>query len=98
MKEDNDEIQDIITQLKHLQLQQTELLECLDRARCKEPNGPPNEERAFAIGDRVCIRNPRPFQASHGIITKITAKRVIICTRSGNTVQRAEKNISFDHE
>jgi hypothetical protein len=75
MNKDNDEVQDLIKQLKNLQLQQTELLVCLERARGNEARAGfyDKEEsgtREFAIGDKVRIKNPTGFQADQGVIKK----------------------------
>jgi hypothetical protein len=72
----NDEVQDLIEQLKNLQLQQTELLVRLERARRDEARaGVYDEEESgtqeFAIGDKVRIKNSTRFQADQGVITTI---------------------------
>jgi hypothetical protein len=69
--EDIDEVQDLIEQLKRLQLQQTEVIARLEIARRKEAKasideGTPlqsvsvDENRELAIGDKVRIKNPSP--------------------------------------
>jgi hypothetical protein len=48
---------------------------------------------AFAIGDRVKIKNPNLFQTDKGAITKIGKKRITVTTASGQKIIRAAKNI-----
>jgi transcription antitermination factor NusG len=95
---ENDEIQDLITQLKQLQLQQTALLARLDEARCRETGADVKETRGLVIGDKVRIKNPRPFQADRGTVIKIRPNRTTVRTRSGNKILRASKNLTIDHE
>lgn len=116
---DSEDIQELITQLKILQLQQTNILERLDSARSRQgtdnagqrtraaaettsrqetrqERGSTNREattREFVCGDYVLIRNPNPFQADRGTITKITATRITVQTATGSKIQRAPKNI-----
>jgi transcription antitermination factor NusG len=101
----NDEVQDIIEQLKRLQLKQTELitrLERLNEAKASVRKENPDKAafaaaaRKFAIGDRVRIRNPGPFQSNTGTIVKIGRSRNTVQTRSGERVIRAPKNLSFE--
>ncbi len=103
----NDDVGDLIAQLTRLQVQQTDLLARLERATdssirfeqgTREPTAVANdvsvteETAAFAIGDRVKIKNPNPFQANKGAITKI-GKRITVTTASGQKIVRAAKNI-----
>jgi hypothetical protein len=97
----NDEVQDLIRQLKNLQLQQTELLVRLERARGDEARaGVYDEEesgtRKFAIGDKVRIKNPTRFQADQGVITKIGPNRVSVHTKTGSKILRAPKNLILE--
>jgi transcription antitermination factor NusG len=109
MTNDNDDIQDLITQLKDLQLQQAELIVRLERARGRESratagtaaragDSEPRETRELAIGDRVRIKNPGPFQANRGVIIKIGTSRITVRTRSGSKIIRAPKNLTTDDE
>jgi hypothetical protein len=95
------EIEGLIEQLKGLQLQQTAVLDRLERLAESERGAnvpadaaggtePPIE---FALGDRVRIKNPRPFQQAVGIITKIGPSRITVTTRNGTKVQRAASNL-----
>jgi hypothetical protein len=68
MNKDNDEVQDLIEQLKILQLQQTELLGHLERARGNKAradiyDGVDAGVSELAIGNKVRIKNPTRFQA-----------------------------------
>jgi hypothetical protein len=97
----NDEVQDLIRQLKNLQLQQTELLVRLERARGDEARaGVYGEEesgtRKFAIGNKVRIKNPTPFQADQGVITMIGPNRVTVHTKTGSKILRAPKNLILE--
>jgi hypothetical protein len=98
MRNDTDEVQDLIRQLKSLQLQQTDLLSRLERARENEAGTNTSETREFAVGDEVSIKNPAPFQANQGIITKIGRSRISVLTGSGRTIQRAPKNLVLQDE
>ena len=111
-RKDDDNIKDLIAQLKHLQLQQTELLVRLEKARDKETRttvanksdsasvNAPAEIRAFEIGDRVKIINPNRalFQADRGTIIKIGNTRITVESRAGNKITRAPKNLVRDDE
>jgi hypothetical protein len=102
MRNDNDEIQDLIIQLTRIQLQQTELLARLVTAVDNEDQQNREVTRqtrptvAFAIGDRVRIKNPNPLQASKGTVTKIGSKRITVTSRSGIKILRAPKNLVLD--
>ena len=105
----NDNVGDLIAQLTRLQVQQTDLLVRLERATDssirfeqgtrEEPTAVAidvsvtEETAAFAIGDRVKIKNPNPFQADKGAITKIGKRRSTVTTTSGQKIVRAAKNI-----
>ena len=102
----NNEVDEIILQLKSLKLQQTELLALLGE-KTKGRTAPTDsgtgaivdrEQRTFAIGDKVKIKNPNRFQANKGTITKIGATRITVQTRSGGKIQRAPKNLIVDNE
>jgi hypothetical protein len=103
MSSEGDEVQDLILQLKRLQLQQTALLSRLERARGREErtdraNGAAENvgtTREFVIGDRVLIKNPRYLQGDRGKIVKITASRITVEAASGNKIIRAPKNLSL---
>jgi hypothetical protein len=124
----NDEVQDLISQLNRLQLQQTELFARLEKAigdkdaqtrRVGKEDAQTGEvankvevaqtrefvvahEVAqtgdFAVGDRVIVKNPNPFQADRGKITKIGNKRITLTTQSGRKILRAPKNLVLQQE
>ncbi len=124
----NDEVQDLITQLNRLQLQQTELFARLEKAVGDEDaqtRGIRKEDAQtreiahkieveqtrefviahvvaqtveFAIGDRVIVKNPNPFQTDRGKITKIGKKRITLTTQSGSKILRAPKNLVLQQE
>ncbi len=49
----------------------------------------------FAVGDRVRIKNPGPFQPTTGTVSKIGAKRITVRTANGSNIVRAPKNLTF---
>ena len=56
------------------------------------------ETKGFNLGDKVRIRNPNPFQADRGVITKIGNSRITIQTKSGSKLQRAPKNLILNND
>ena len=101
------ELQEIIRQFKRLQVQQTALIERLEELEGSNERGGddsvprqrPATKREFAIGDRVRVKNPRPFQESVGNLTKIGMNRISVQGSDGKTIVRDPKNIIFaDHE
>ena len=105
MNENEQEIRDIIDEFKKLRLQQDELINRLERLDSNPPANPQATratgtprptappEREFAVGDRVRIRNPGPFQSSFGTIEKIGAARITVRDRDGRAIVRIPKNI-----
>jgi hypothetical protein len=108
MSTNDKEIQDIVEQFRQLQLQQTALVACAvarlqqldgNKPRAQRQDGNTREDREFAVGDRVCIKNPRPFQPSRGTIQKIGQARITIKGRDGKTIiHRTPKNLTLDDE
>jgi preprotein translocase subunit YajC len=93
MSNEEDQVEDLIEQLKSLQIKQASILVRLDKARNKEQV---DVLGTFAIGDRVRVLNPRPLQATRGKIVKISRKFITIETASGNTISRIPKNLSIE--
>ena len=102
----DDEIENIVKELKALQLQQNTLIARLETLSEAEVNGPrvtssgpttipPNTVRDFAIGDKVRVLNPRPLQASQGKIVKIGTNRISLKARGGSTIIRHPKNLAL---
>jgi transcription antitermination factor NusG len=102
----DEEIQNIVSQLKRLQLEQTELITRLEqlnegnRSAKKERDtkpAPTITKRLFVIGDHVRILNPRPFQGNSGTIVRIGTEtdRITILAKSGNKIVRSSKNITL---
>ena len=99
----NNEVQELIAELTKLQLRQTEVitrLTLLTESQHREPRAvsphlltPPEATQGFAIGDRVKIKNPRPFQTSAGSVKKIGTRRITVRTASGSDIVRAPKNL-----
>jgi len=108
------EVQELIQQLKELQLQQADIIARLEEAREKEnktevggqvtadqTNTTPAtviETREIAIGDKVNIKNPNPFQQDNGTVIKIGKSRITVQTRTGGKILRAAKNLSLRDE
>jgi hypothetical protein len=94
MTDGQEEIKNIVAQLQRLQIQESELLQRLDRAIETESraSGAPRE---FQIGDLVQIKNPKPFQARQGTIVKIGigTNRITVQARNGSKVVRASFNL-----
>jgi dsDNA-specific endonuclease/ATPase MutS2 len=87
MSNDHDEeIKNIVAQLKGLQTQESELLQRLERL--SETNNrnsaSPTQIREFKIGDLVKILNPKPFQIKKGAIIRIGVDSGLITVQSTN--------------
>ena len=97
----NKEVEELVEQLKDLQLRQTAVLQRLERLTesprgSNAPAAPATNTEPrpdFIIGDRVRITNPRPFQQAVGIVTKISPSRIFIRTKNGAVIQRAPSNV-----
>jgi transcription elongation factor len=107
----DDDIADIVDQLKRLQIRQDLLIARLGElsannnsipAMARASRIPPDTEtvtaRSFAIGDRVRIRNPNRQQANKGVVTNITANSITVQDRLGNKIIRAPHNVYIDDE
>ena len=94
------EIKDIVTQLRRLQINQSELLERLELLSGSEiePSPQISASSDFAIGDLVRIKNPRFLQPTSGRITKISQRRITVLAGNGTSVIRAHKNIVLIQE
>jgi hypothetical protein len=105
MNNDNDEIQELILQLKQLQLEQTRLqqkqtkittrLEGLSRG-ADNANKNKDSTQKCVIGESVRIKNPGPLQANTGTIVKIGTSRITIKTKDGKKIIRAAKNLTAE--
>jgi hypothetical protein len=83
----------IVLALKKLNIQETELLERLERLSLAETSvSSLPAARGFAIGDKVHIRNPKPLQAKKGTILKI-GNRITVLAPNGTKIVRAPKNL-----
>jgi len=98
-----DEVADIIAQLQVLHVRESELLGRLEeattgeRGRNGESAAPNQPAGRFIIGDKVIIKNPRPFQAKRGTIVKVGA-RITVLASNGTKVIRAASNLIRDNE
>jgi hypothetical protein len=99
MSNRNDEIQDIVSQLQRLQIQESELLQRLERLSEADSHtaGSPTQTWDFRIGDLVQINNPKPFQIRKGNIIRIGADtdRITVQSRNGSKVVRASSNLTL---
>jgi hypothetical protein len=109
MSEADDEIRDIVLQLRQLQVTQAGLVDRIEQlggntarptrraarptARAHLPAPCPGNVRLFVIGDYVRVRNPGPFQLRVGNVTRITAKRIEVGDGEGRFVSRAPNNV-----
>jgi transcription antitermination factor NusG len=87
----NNEIEDLIAELKLLQVRQRQVL-----ARLEEAQQENKEKRALKVGDRVIILNPNRNQENRGVIITIGASRVTILTATQRRISRAPKNLLLD--
>ena len=97
MSNDQDDIKDIIAQLQQLQIQQSLLLQRLERLNEGDSKKKSTQQRVatvrdFAIGDQVRIKNPNYLQPNSGKISKINPKRITVVAPNGTTIVRAPKN------
>ena len=85
-------VEDIIEQLRQLQLRQDNLITCLATLA---DSGDDNEQEGvdFNIGDSVTIDNPGRFQANKGTIVKI-GKRITMLTPSGSKIIRSAQHLT----
>lgn len=107
-----DNIQELIKEIEELQLQESELMIRLRRATnnlsranvaratrlnpTRFDSGP--APRGFAVGDKVQIKNPSPFQANPGVISKIGGSCIHVQMQSGSNILLAPKNLAIDNE
>jgi DNA-directed RNA polymerase alpha subunit len=105
MNNGNDEIHDLILQLKQLQVEQKRLqqkqtkittrLERLSEGR-DNANKKADASRKCAIGERVGIINPGPSQATTGTIIKLGMSRITVQARNGDKIIRAAKSLIIE--
>jgi transcription antitermination factor NusG len=100
MSNKQEEIKDIVAQLQRLQIQETELLQRLERLNEIDSHTselPASQTiREFKVGDLVQITNPKPFQIKKGTIIKIGAgtNRITVQSRNGTKIVRAPSNLA----
>jgi hypothetical protein len=89
MSNEQDEIKNVVAQLKCLQMQESELLQRLERLSEAErqPAASPTPTRDFRIGDLVKIKNPNRFQTREGIVMRTGAgtDRDAVQSRNGSS-------------
>ena len=95
MSNREDDIKDIVAQLQRLQIEQTALIQRIERLTEGTP-GTPNAARPFAVGDLVWILNPRRLQANKGTIIRIGLEtdRITVQARGGSKIIRASANLA----
>jgi hypothetical protein len=93
MSNGQDEIKDIVAQLQRIQIQETELLQRLERLSVTESHT--SKTREFRIGDLVQIKNPKPFQIKKGTVIRIgtDTNRITVQSKSGSKIVRAPSNL-----
>jgi hypothetical protein len=105
MNNDNDEIQELILQLKQLQLEQTRLQQKqtkittrLERLSRGADNANKNEDstRKLVISESVRIKNPGPLQANTETIVKIGTSHITVKTKNGEKIIRAANNLAVE--
>jgi hypothetical protein len=102
MSNRQDEIKDIVSQLQHPQIKESELLqrlEGLSEAESHDTAEPlVTPTRDFRIGDLVQINNTRPFQIKTGHVIRIgvnTDRITVQATRNGSKVVRVSSNLTL---
>ena len=106
MSDEQDEIRNIVAQLKRIQIQESVLLQRL--GELSETDGQPPETdnqpsaaprgttRGFKIGDLVWINKPRPFQPKQGTIIRVGVgtDRITVQSKNGSKIIRASSNLT----
>ena len=97
MSNGGDEIKNIVAQLQRLHLQESELLQRLERLSetDSQTGKSPSITRDFRIGDFVQIKNPKPFQIKQGTIIRIgvDTDRITVQSKNGSKIVRASFNV-----
>ena len=105
MDDEQNEIRDIVAQLKRIQITESTLLQRLEvlsgtsvehnRTDKHKSDTQGNTKRGFEIGDKVRIVNPRPFQPRQGTIIKIGVRtdRLTVLSENGTKIIRASSNL-----
>jgi hypothetical protein len=101
MSNAQDEIKEIVAKLQQIQIQETELLQRLERLSITDsltsgsPTTRTQTSREFRIGDLVQVKNPKPFQIKKGHIIKIGAgtNRITVQSKNGSKIVRAPSNL-----
>ena len=88
----NEDIEDIVNELRRLNIRQASLLARLETARDRQTE----DNNRLKVGDYVRILNPRRLQQNKGTITKIGRSRVTIQTSNGTTITRSPKNVTVE--
>ena len=98
MNNEQDEIKDIAAQLQRLQIQETELLQRLERLSEADSNTlrSPDATRGFTIGD-LALTNPRPLQAKKGTIMRIGADTDQITVRAKKGSKTVQSSFNVRH-
>ena len=98
MSDEQNEIRDIVAQLKRIQITESTLLQRLEvlsgtgegytRTDKQKSDTQEGTKRGFEIGDKVRIINPRPFQPKQGTIIKIgvSTDRLTVQSKNGTKI------------
>ena len=96
MNNKQQEIKEIVAQLRHLQREEEELLRRLEQLNITEnqtfESPRAQTTREFKIGDLVQIRNPKIFQIKKGTIVRI-GSLITVQAKNGTKIVRAPSNI-----
>lgn len=100
-------VDELIEQLKNVRIQETRIIEQIERASRREAPIRTDTTRcsiggiglpptSFRIGDRVRVTNGvKAGQVPTGVITKVSATRINILTDNGIPIWRARKNVAL---
>ncbi len=95
-------IDELLTKLESLQLQEATIIEQIKKLREKENNNIDQSFRSIDVGSRVYVVNgpikrnltsPTSAKDRVGTVIKVTEKRVQLTTDNGVTAWRAHKNV-----
>jgi exoribonuclease R len=109
MSSDDEEVDEITRALEQIQLDQAALtqrqatltrrLSEIARKESKTTRIIKDPNRAFAIGDKARIKNPKYRQEETGTVTRIGNFRITVTTDTGTKITRAPHNLAHeDHE
>lgn len=105
----DDEINEVLAQLRDLHIQQAVLVDRFIRLTDRDQENErraadrtviapdQTETRQFRLGDHVRITNPTFLQFNQGVIKKIGVVRITVESDTGKTLTRLPKNLTLLH-